>query len=71
MVFLQYNDYRRPRLDRSVRLHDIVTITPVLFDLHWLRVKFRIHYRIAVLAFKSVYAIAPEYLCNLVTIKDK
>ena len=60
MVFLQYNDYRRPRLDWSVRLHDIVTITPVLFDLHWLRVKFRIHYRIA-----------PEYLCNLVTIKDK
>ena len=46
-------------------------ITPVLFDLHWLPVKFRIHYKIAILAFKSVYAIATEYLCNLVITKDK
>ena len=41
-------------------------ITPVLRnDLHWLPIKFRIDYKIALLVFKSLHNIAPSYLTEM------
>ena len=41
-------------------------ITPILKDLHWLPVKFRIQFKIIVLTFKSLNGLSPEYLSDLV-----
>lgn len=41
-------------------------ITPVLYDLHWLPVVQRIHFKVAVLLFKSKNHLAPIYLEELV-----
>jgi len=41
-------------------------ITPVLRDLHWLRVKQRIDYKVLSLSYQSFDKTAPSYLCNLV-----
>ena len=41
-------------------------IKPVLYDLHWLPVKYRIKYKILILAFQCLHFTAPEYLCDLV-----
>jgi hypothetical protein len=41
-------------------------ITPVLRELHWLPVVFRIEFKVLVLTFKCMKNIAPMYLCNLV-----
>ena len=46
--------------------HKYDHITPVLKSLHWLPVKQRIRYNIAVLCFKCVYGSAPGYLQNLI-----
>jgi len=40
-------------------------ITPLLFDLHWLPVKFRIDYKILLLVFKCLHGEGPEYLASL------
>ena len=40
-------------------------ITPILYDLHWLPVQSRIHYKILLLVFKSLNKLAPEYMSNL------
>ena len=48
-------------------------ITPLLFDLHWLPVKFRIDYKITVLlhctAFKCLHNTAPHYLSSLLSVQ--
>ena len=41
-------------------------ITPYLYQLHWLKIEFRIQYKICVLMFKCVRGTAPDYLRNLV-----
>ena len=41
-------------------------ITPVLRDLHWLTVKFRIVYKILLLTYKCLHGLAPEYLTDLI-----
>ena len=41
-------------------------ITPVLRDLHWLPVKFRIMYKILLLTYKCLHGLAPEYLTDLI-----
>ncbi len=44
-------------------------ITPILFHLHWLPVKYRIIYKILIITFKCLTNTAPiYYLQNLVTI---
>ena len=43
-------------------------ITPVLQQLHWLPVSYRIQYKILVLAYKAVHGTAPSYLCDLVNV---
>jgi len=40
-------------------------ITPVLKSLHWLKIKERIEYKIALLVFKSIHNQGPEYLQSL------
>ena len=40
--------------------------TPCLFELHWLPVKYRIDYKIALLTFKCLYGLAPPYLSSLI-----
>ena len=46
-----------PRFDHS---------TPVLFSLHWLRVVYRIEFKVLIVTLKAIYQLAPSYICNLV-----
>ena len=41
-------------------------IPPVIFTLHWLPVKYRISYKIAILTFKVIRFSTPAYLRNLI-----
>ncbi|CAH3026191.1 unnamed protein product, partial [Porites evermanni] len=41
-------------------------ITPLLVDLHWLPVKFRIEFKILLIAFKIFKGLAPSYLSFLI-----
>ena len=50
------------RLVHSARKFDHVT--PLLQDLHWLRMPQRIHYRLAVLTYRCVHGLAPPYLAE-------
>ena len=43
-------------------------VTPCLIDLHWLPVKFRVDFKIAVLTFKCLDELAPQYLQDLIEI---
>ena len=45
-------------------------ITDALVSLHWLRVQERVVYKIAVLTFKVLHGIAPEYLGPVVRVAD-
>ncbi len=42
-------------------------ITPILQSLHWLPIKFRISYKILLLAYKALNDLAPTYLTNLLS----
>ncbi len=42
-------------------------ITPILQSLHWLPIKFRISYKIILLAYKALNGLAPAYLTNLLS----
>ncbi len=55
---------RQESLTRS-RKYD--HITPNLQSLHWLPIKFRISYRILLLAYKALNDLAPAYLTNLLS----
>ena len=44
-------------------------ITPLLFDLHWLLVKFRIDYKIIITTFECPYNTAPHYLSSLLSVQ--
>ena len=46
-------------------------ITPALYDLHWLPIHARIHFKILLLAFKFIHGQAPAYLSSLVSVKSK
>ena len=46
-------------------------ITPTLMELHWLPVKFRIHFKVALLVFKSLHGLAPPYLSELIQVKSE
>ncbi|MCG8430559.1 MAG: reverse transcriptase family protein, partial [Candidatus Omnitrophica bacterium] len=40
-------------------------ITPVLFDLHWLPVERRVHYKILLHTFKCLHGLSPPYLSDM------
>ena len=46
-------------------------ITPALYELHWLPVLARIHFKILLLAFKAIHGLVPAYISNLLVIKRK
>ena len=53
----------------SGKKHDHVT--PLLRDLHWLRVQQRIEYKIAVLVYQCLHGLAPAYMSSqLQSVKD-
>ena len=43
-------------------------ITPLMYELHWLPLKQRIHFKILLFAFKAIHGIAPTYIQNLVSL---
>ena len=45
-------------------------ITPLMYELHWLPLKQRIHFKILLLVFKAIHGIAPTYIQNLVSLKS-
>jgi len=45
-------------------------ITPVLYSLHWLPVKFSVELKIMIITFKAIYGLAPSYICELINIKE-
>ena len=46
-------------------------IIPALYDLHWLPIHARIHFKILLLAFKVIQGQTPAYLSSLVSVKSK
>jgi len=50
------------RLITGTRRRD--NITPVLRDLHWLPVRRRVDYKLALLVYKSLHDLAPFYLAD-------
>ena len=56
------------RLICSIPKHD--HITPTLIKLHWLPVRLRIKFKIAMLAFKCIHQYAPLYLVNLLKVRN-
>jgi hypothetical protein len=41
-------------------------ITPVLKELHWLPIKYRTHFKIILLVYKSLHNLAPNYLHKII-----
>ena len=46
-------------------------ISPVLIELHWLPVKYRIIFKIILLTYKSLNGCAPSYISELISLKQK
>ena len=44
-------------------------INPVLFNLTWLPVNYRIHFEILMITFKAIHGMASSYLSNLISIR--
>ena len=44
-------------------------ITPILYELHWLPVTFRIEFKVIIITHKAIYGTAPNYLSSLVNFK--
>ena len=54
-------------ISHTIRFHHI---TPVLKSPHWLPIKYRILFKVAILTFKILHGPSPDYLKELVTIKE-
>ena len=50
------------RLLMSCKKYD--HITPILINLHWLPVRYRINFKILLLTFKALYGMAPSYIID-------
>ena len=44
-------------------------ITPVLKELYWLPVRYRIHFKILLLTFKALNGMAPAYISDLINVR--
>ncbi|KAM4611601.1 SLAM family member 9 [Polymixia lowei] len=60
---LQYVQNSAARLLTNTRSRE--HITPVLHDLHWLPIKFRIHFKILITTYKALNNQAPPYISDL------
>ena len=63
---LQHIQNAAARLVRNK--HKFEHITPVLKDLHWLKIEQRIEYKTILLTFKARHGLAPQYLKDLLTV---
>ena len=63
LIKLQRVQNATARSVTSTRKYD--HITPILRQLQWLPVKFRIHFKLLLLSFKALYGIAPKYIVDL------
>ena len=45
--------------------------TAPTYELHWLPLKQRIHFKILLFTFKAIHGIAPTYIQNLVSLKSQ
>lgn len=61
---LQHAQNAAARLISRTRKYE--HITPVLKQLHWLPVEFRIQYKVMLLTYKSMNGLAPQYLVELI-----
>ena len=43
--------------------------SPLLINLHWLPVKFRIIFKILLITYKAIHSLAPEYIIQLIQVK--
>ena len=64
-VFKIYKTPNKVFFVRKIYCH----ITPVLLQLHWLPVLFRINLKILLLTFKAIHGLAPSYITDLVRVK--
>ena len=75
-------DFPNKQMERLQRIQNQATrmlkrsprrnhITPVLRELHWLRIHDRIIFKILLLTHKAVNNTAPEYLCDLIRLSVK
>ena len=55
----------------TCRLPRFALVTTALFRLHWLPIRYRILYKIALLAFKVLKGKAPSYLSDLLVVQTK
>ena len=62
---LQRIQNRAARIVLKARKQD--RATPLLKQLHWLPVEKRIHYKVALIVFKCIHKMAPEYLYTLLS----
>jgi len=44
-------------------------ISPILFELHWLPIKYRINFKILLITYKALHGLAPNYITELLTVK--
>ena len=44
-------------------------ITPVLYRLHWLPIRYRINFKILLITYKAINGLAPEYISELIKFK--
>ena len=73
------SQYQQQRLQRVLnaaaqlicRLPKYCHITPVLKDLHWLPIKYRVIFKITLPVFKVVHGLAPSYLETLIRVKPE
>ena len=61
---LQYVQNSAARLLTCKRKFD--HITPILHEIHWLPVKYRIMFKILVLTYKAIHGLAPQYISELI-----
>ena len=65
---LQRGQNAAARLLMSCKMYDHI-ITPILTNLHWLPVRYRINCKILLLTFKALYGMAPSYIIDLIHTK--
>ena len=66
---LQRGQNAAARLLMSCKMYDHI-ITPILTNLHWLPVRYRINCKILLLTFKALYGMAPSYIIDLIHTKN-
>ena len=62
--YINCNDCRMPVPDWFVK-----NVTPLIYELHWLPIKYRIEFKILLITFKILNFLAPTYLSSLISLR--